>query len=426
MGQTIVLHKVVCPCKVDGGMPGRILSSLLGSDEPPGFDSHVWQTCRAPHFQPGFEVKLPRHEHWYDFVSFKKKRRGNDMNKCLCPVLGHCVPGFQCPLGEHIDSSKCFKTVSVKYPPDSAYQNCMKNKEEDPTKKCHLKILEDLKIRTGGWMFSGGEDHPIAWKVKGLAKDAGVKRGYELIAIDGNQADWREPGMKAYLKGLNWNTPPRNAAMECEPGDGCKTPIVCYNKPPPPPPPIPPPLPLPGLGEPAAPVSLQQIEAPVQEPGMPASGGPGPPALGPGPPGLGPGPAAPVEAPLEPPAPPPVPCYPNGHSLTFKVSAPVWMFFSGPKTTCKPFRETCCSEASTRGKPEDIFVESCASKEMCKPQESCDKMPGRPGICKYQVTELKGDYDEVQENEQKQEEAAAKLEEQEQEQEQQEEEEEGE
>lgn len=25
MGQTIVLHKVVCPCKVDGGMPGRIL-----------------------------------------------------------------------------------------------------------------------------------------------------------------------------------------------------------------------------------------------------------------------------------------------------------------------------------------------------------------------------------------------------------------
>lgn len=32
----------------------------------------------------------------HDFVSFKKKKgnMGNDhMNKCLCPVLGHCVPG---------------------------------------------------------------------------------------------------------------------------------------------------------------------------------------------------------------------------------------------------------------------------------------------------------------------------------------------
>jgi hypothetical protein len=28
-------------------------------------------------------------------MSFKKKKgNGNDhMNKCLCPVLGHCVPG---------------------------------------------------------------------------------------------------------------------------------------------------------------------------------------------------------------------------------------------------------------------------------------------------------------------------------------------
>ena len=36
---------------------------------------------------------------------------------------------------------------------------------------------------------------------------SGLKAGYELIAIDGNQADWREPGFKAYIKNLKWDPP---------------------------------------------------------------------------------------------------------------------------------------------------------------------------------------------------------------------------
>ena len=66
--------------------------------------------------------------------------------------------------------------------------------------------------------------------------------------------------------------------------------------------------------------------------------------------------------------------------------------------------------------------------QMCKPQETCDQMPDRPGICKYQaraaatncesftkpighaqVVELSGDYDEKQENEDKQEHPAVRL-----------------
>eukprot|EP00434_Breviolum_minutum_P013276 symbB.v1.2.011696.t1/scaffold787.1/size162597/7 len=388
-------------------MPGRLLSSLLNLDawdNENTFDSHAWQRHHAPIFEPGFQIRpsKPASSHWHEFVSFKKKKRSmNGMTKCLCPVTGHCVPGFQCPLGEHIDSSKCFRTVTVTYPPDAEYQKCLKKKEEDPEKKCKLKILEDLKIKTGGWFFTGGADHPIAWKVKGKAKEAGIKKGlvmarktscdiatgYELIAIDGNSVDWRDPGYKAYVKSLNWNTPPPSGRVECTPGDGCKAPCPL---------PPPPPLPPPGRGR-RFPMAFQQIEA-----------------------------AEAAEAPgMEQPQEPQGPCYPNGHSLTFKVSAPAWMFWAGPKTTCKTFRETCCTEASTREKPEDIFAESCATKEMCKPQETCDQMEGRPGICKYQVLELKGDYDEAQENEDKQEEAAAQAEEQEQQQEQQEEEEEG-
>lgn len=371
-------------------MPGRLLSSFLNLETEHGdsFDSHAWQRHHGDIFEPGFLLRPHRSSqisHWHDFVSFKKKGKGNKgdhMNKCLCPVLGHCVPGFQCPMGEHIDRSKCFSTVTVKYPPDPEYQKCLKQKEEEPEKKCKPKILKDLKIKGGGWFVTGGEDHPIAWKVGGTAKAAGIRRGYELIAIDGNAADWREQGYKAYIKSLNWNAPPPNAPFECEPGDSCK-PAPCLPPPPPPPPT------LPFMKGRRFPLAFQAIQT-------------------------------------EGPEGPPLPCYPNGHSLTFKVTAPAWMFWAGPKTTCKAFRETCCTEASTREKPEDIFAESCATKEMCKPQETCDQMEGRPGICKYQVVELKGDYDDVQENEEKQEEAAAQAEEQEQQQEQEDEQEEGE
>lgn len=395
-------------------MPGRLLSSFLNLEtweNGDSFDSHVWQRHHTPIFEPGFLLRPHRsslHSHWHDFVSFmsfkKKKGNGNDhMNKCLCPVLGHCVPGFQCPMGERIDRSKCFSTVTVKYPPDPEYQKCLKQKEEDPEKKCKPKILKDLKIKGGGWFVTGGEDHPIVWKVDGIATAMGIRRGYELIAIDGNQADWREQGYKAYVKSLNWNRPPPNGPYECEPGDSCK-PAACPSTPP-----LPPPLPPapPGAKGHRFPMAFQAIEAPR----APMAPNPADPTA----------PAAPE---TEVPEGPPLACSPNGHSLTFKVTAPAWMFWAGPKTTCKPFRETCCTEASTREKPEDIFAESCASKEMCKPQESCDQMEGRPGICKYQVVELKGDYDDVQENEDKQEEAAAKAEEQEQQKEQEDEQEE--
>ena len=33
-----------------------------------------------------------------------------------------------------------------------------------------------------------------------------------------------------------------------------------------------------------------------------------------------------------------------------------------------------------------LFV-SLSAAQMCKPQESCDQMEGRPGICKYQARE---------------------------------------
>lgn len=164
--------------------------------------------------------------------------------------------------------------AEVKYPPDPAYQACLKEKAslllsgcraipggrrskkevqvEDPGRPVPMQVFQLVltgsarKVKTGGWFRTGGDDHPIAWKatsegnrfsigglwmksthlshqhqlasvsmalgrkVKGLAKSAGVKRGsrvpcqqreppgYELIAIDGNQADWREDGYKAF------------------------------------------------------------------------------------------------------------------------------------------------------------------------------------------------------------------------------------
>ncbi|CAJ1416061.1 unnamed protein product [Effrenium voratum] len=368
-------------------MPGGLLQSLLTQldlhGDLPTIDSRV---CRhrpqLADFLPN-STTLQRGSRRH-FVSFKKKKE--DANDCYCPALGHCVPGFQCPLGEHIDRSKCFHTVTVKYPADTDYLQCLKDKEEDPEKECELKILEEVKIKTGGWFFFGGEGHPVAHKVKGLAKEAGVKEGYELIAIDGNQADWREPGFKAYIKNLKWDPPAGGTPVELTPGDGCK-------HPPPPPPPKPPPG-LPGR----FPFSFQEVSQGASEGGEAEEA---------------------EEKKIE-------PCYPNGHSLTFKVSAPVWMFWIGPKTTCQAFRETCCSEGSTREGPEDMFAEACATKQMCKPQESCDQMPGRPGVCKYQVLELKGDYDDQQENEDKEDEAAKDVENEEQQQERKEEEQEAE
>lgn len=354
-------------------------SSHVEDFHPGDFLSHVWkresrEAASAEHAGFGAFLHPPaatgRHS-----VSFKQDEGSVDTTKCYCPAMGHCVPGFQCPLGEHIDRSKCFSTVTVRYGPDTDYQECLKEKEEEPEKKCELKMLQDIKIGTGGWRYFGGEDHPIVKKVKGVAEAAGVKKGYELISIDGNQADWREKGFKEYVKNLNWDVPPPGQPVECEPGDGCKKPC-----PPPPPPPV-----LPRFGPFGRfPFSFQQLpnveEAPANKT-----------------------------------------CYPNGHSLTFKVTTPPWMFWAQTKSTCRAFRETCCAEASTRRKPEDIFAESCATKEMCKPQETCDQMEGRPGICKYQVLELNGDYDDKQENEDKQEEAMKQAEEQEQNQEREEE-----
>eukprot|EP00435_Cladocopium_sp_Y103_P025253 s2167_g6.t1 len=348
-------------------MPGRLLSSFLNLDtweNGDSFDSHAWQRHHAPIFEPGFllrpKTSSQMHSHWHDFVSFKKKKKGNDHMNMLVSCVGPLRSWFSMSHGRAhrqievlhdghriCQSELAHDAETVKYPPDTGYQRCLKQKEEDPEKKCKPQILKDLKIKGGGWFVTGGEDHPIAWKVKGIAKDAGIRRGYELIAIDGNQADWREQGYKAYIKSLNWNAPPPNGPYECEPGDSCK-PAACPPPPPPPPPPLPPaPLPpatLPGKKGHRFPMAFQAIEAPVGPTAAPTAG----PTAAPTGPANPADPSAPAAPETEVPEGPPLPCYPNGHSLTFKVTAPAWMFWAGPKTTCKPFRETCCTEASTR------------------------------------------------------------------------------
>eukprot|EP00930_Biecheleria_cincta_P033572 TRINITY_DN23261_c0_g1_i1.p1 TRINITY_DN23261_c0_g1~~TRINITY_DN23261_c0_g1_i1.p1 ORF type:complete len:403 (-),score=87.46 TRINITY_DN23261_c0_g1_i1:129-1337(-) len=300
--------------------------------------------------------------------------------KCLCPAMGHCVPGNQCPKGEHVDPSKCFNTIDVKFPPDPEYVRCLRMKESDPEKECELQMLKmpgGIKLGQFGLPFFEGADNMIVKKVGNAAAAKGIVRGMQLVSIDGNFA-WKEKGLD-YLKELDWSAPP-----------------------------LPPLPPMPGrrlYGQPRGtvpgPGDQQQEEFNVeQEPGdncklQPGSSEP-PPSSGEAgtPQGAGP-PGQPAQQQKV------LPCYPNGHTLSFKKRIPRWMRIGQSGGNCSG-GQICCAMGANRKEKKGIFTEVCPSKNVCRPSESCAQVEGRPGICKYQVQELKEDHEDDEKEEEAQ------------------------
>eukprot|EP00931_Biecheleriopsis_adriatica_P050048 TRINITY_DN28967_c0_g1_i1.p1 TRINITY_DN28967_c0_g1~~TRINITY_DN28967_c0_g1_i1.p1 ORF type:complete len:436 (+),score=82.11 TRINITY_DN28967_c0_g1_i1:25-1308(+) len=379
---------------------GSALQDMLATDGH-SMLSDIQPRCRgtqsrssAANFEPLASAAVPR-------IAKRSSKRHltSFLPKCLCPVQGHCVPGFQCPKGEHVDPSACFFSIKVQYNKDEEYAECLKEKESEPEKECRLKMLADI-FPWRFWFPPFVEwDHPIVVAVKpgSPAQAGGVRPGMELIAIDGNQGSWRRSGPYEWLSELDWrgedkiaeaklereeaeeaskaassNEPPGTSAMS-----GAVPPESIEGLPEPPKPEVPPATqatPLPSSSDREVPCTAEGGGSCKDLKALRASG---------------------------------------GHELTFKVSNPAWLFWKIQGSACKHFQETCCAMASSRKHPEDLFAVKCATAEHCKGQENCNQMPGKPGICQYQQFELPGDYDEKAEKENEKEEQADKEEDQE-------------
>lgn len=312
-----------------------------------------------------------RHRQHLTPVSFKDKPK---LPKCLCPTVGHCVPGDQCPKGEHVDPSKCFKTIEVRFPPDPEYVRCLRMKESDPGKECELRMLKmpnGLKMGQLGLPFFEGSDSMIVKRVGGTAESQGIRRGMQLVSIDGNFA-WKEKGLD-YLKELDWSEPPLQQASTFQ--------RRMYGQP---------------RGTPQDTVGQEEGFNVEQEPGDNCKGQPGSSEPPPPPPGSDEGQPGQTQKVL--------PCYPNGHKLSFKMRIPRYKRRGQLSGNC-PSSQICCAMGANRTERKGIFQEVCPSKSVCRPSETCTQAKGRQGICKYQVEELKEDHEDDEKDDDDQDEA---------------------
>lgn len=337
---------------------------------------------------PGADGTLVPHRRLKDHivpVSFGDKDNA-PKPKCLCPSMGHCVPGDQCPKGEHVDPSKCFNTIDVNFPPDPEYVRCLRMKESDPEKECELKMLKmpaGIKMGQFGLPFWEGSDNMVVKRVGNAAAAKGIVRGMQLVSVDGNFA-WKEKGLE-YFKELDWSAPPlRTPAFLGDASVGGRRP---YGQP---------------RGTAPGVDDQQQEEFNVEkEPGdncklQPGSSEP-PPGSGEAgaPEGAGP-PGQPGQKIV-------LPCYPNGHTLSFKRRTARWKRVGQVGGTCSG-GTICCAMGANRKEKKGMFNEVCPSKHVCRAAESCDQVEGRPGICKYQVQELKEDHEDDEKDEEGQDE----------------------
>lgn len=93
---------------------------LRGGLRREDFPSHVWNKIDTEN-----AGVMP-----FETMMFRSRRpyAASFIYECLCPVRGHCVPGKECPKGEHVDSSMCRMEKSVTYPADFDKLDCDKRK----------------------------------------------------------------------------------------------------------------------------------------------------------------------------------------------------------------------------------------------------------------------------------------------------------